>query len=732
MRFHPKKLYAGCLIFLIFSLACSKDTDLLKDYVISEESDIISIVENPSSSDTSEDTSEDNESSVEDGFETRITSFPPIEDAYMAQGKGYNESLIRMEENLRSSYLLFDLTQIGELGGYITDVKLLLTIRAIEGNGDITVFDSSSSDWSEDNLSTENVPTKDIVLGSISDIYKVGSTQEIILNASDILTDLNSLILEHANGDPFAYASKEHQSGGWPKLVVTYNIPEEAREIEIEEPKYESTDSDSSSGEEDNTSNQGSSEDGASGSESENENTEDSTDNEENESPVAFVNADPKTGDAPLLVQFWGNYSTDDKQIESYSWEFQDGDTSSSINPRHTFTEPGEYQVSLTVTDAEGLSDSKNIVIVVNEPEPVNEAPIAKATASTLSGTAPLSVQFSANESSDDNGITRYRWIFGLNNPGSARNLTRTFSTPGEYTVRLTVWDEQGLQDSDVLTIIVEQNTNNSGGGAGGENTDETNTEDSDVITDEAVGTGYVPPTADVPELVFNWVAREQTGADGTPITSATDHSDNPTTVRPFNVDVKIRNGRPEADFGNSGTARFELGNPAKLLFAHGVTSGTILYVAGTDYRGALNAVVFKGDQQSGPGEFSMVASRDDVYGRTYSGGAAQAADKGSQTADYEVVALTFEAEGANTRNTFWFEGVEAINNSDYTHRSSTVSANTEWFIGIEKDSGAGNTFAWPYNGSLLAVLIFRDRILTGQEMIDIRQEILDMPEGGY
>ena len=39
-------------------------------------------------------------------------------------------------------------------------------------------------------------------------------------------------------------------SGGWPKLVVTYNIPEEAPEIEIEEPNYQPADSDSSSEEE--------------------------------------------------------------------------------------------------------------------------------------------------------------------------------------------------------------------------------------------------------------------------------------------------------------------------------------------------------------------------------------------------------------------------------------------------------------------------------------------------
>jgi PKD repeat protein len=38
----------------------------------------------------------------------------------------------------------------------------------------------------------------------------------------------------------------------------------------------------------------------------------------------------------------------------SWEWDFGDGSTSTKQNPSHTYTEPGTYTVSLTVTGYEG------------------------------------------------------------------------------------------------------------------------------------------------------------------------------------------------------------------------------------------------------------------------------------------------------------------------------------------------------------------------------------------
>lgn len=43
---------------------------------------------------------------------------------------------------------------------------------------------------------------------------------------------------------------------------------------------------------------------------------------------------------------------------ESYLWQFGDGGTSTEANPSHTYTEAGEYLVTLTITDAGGCLDT--------------------------------------------------------------------------------------------------------------------------------------------------------------------------------------------------------------------------------------------------------------------------------------------------------------------------------------------------------------------------------------
>jgi PKD domain len=61
--------------------------------------------------------------------------------------------------------------------------------------------------------------------------------------------------------------------------------------------------------------------------------------------------------------------------ILDYVWDFGDpasgaNDSSNAPSPTHEFSAPGSYSVSLTVTDANGLSATSTQVIVVPPPEP--------------------------------------------------------------------------------------------------------------------------------------------------------------------------------------------------------------------------------------------------------------------------------------------------------------------------------------------------------------------------
>ncbi len=85
-----------------------------------------------------------------------------------------------------------------------------------------------------------------------------------------------------------------------------------------------------------------------------------------NAPPRAVVSADPTFGEAPLTVRFTGSNSSDsDGNIVSYSWDFKDGNTSSTANPVHTFSQNGSYNVTLTVTDNDGAVGTSSVIVTV-------------------------------------------------------------------------------------------------------------------------------------------------------------------------------------------------------------------------------------------------------------------------------------------------------------------------------------------------------------------------------
>lgn len=90
------------------------------------------------------------------------------------------------------------------------------------------------------------------------------------------------------------------------------------------------------------------------------------------------------------------------------------------------------------------------------------QSPVAQASASTTSGVAALTVNFSAQGSSDPDGsITSYSWDFGNGANSTAMNPTYTYQQAGGYTAVLTVTDNVGLSSSASVFISVSAPANN-------------------------------------------------------------------------------------------------------------------------------------------------------------------------------------------------------------------------------------------------------------------------------
>ena len=101
----------------------------------------------------------------------------------------------------------------------------------------------------------------------------------------------------------------------------------------------------------------------------------------------------------------------------AYAWSFGDGTTQSgSLNPSHTYPNPGSYTATVTVTDANKLTSSSSVAVTVND-----VAPTVSFTDSPAVAGSPVSFTASATDVSpavQAAGFT-YSWNFGDGTTGT-------------------------------------------------------------------------------------------------------------------------------------------------------------------------------------------------------------------------------------------------------------------------------------------------------------------------
>jgi PKD repeat protein len=79
---------------------------------------------------------------------------------------------------------------------------------------------------------------------------------------------------------------------------------------------------------------------------------------------LAWAEADPEDGKAPLRVQFNADIEGGTPPLK-IQWTFGDGSTSSDASPVHTYGTAGSYRADLEVDDSAGDSDSDWVEIEV-------------------------------------------------------------------------------------------------------------------------------------------------------------------------------------------------------------------------------------------------------------------------------------------------------------------------------------------------------------------------------
>jgi len=123
------------------------------------------------------------------------------------------------------------------------------------------------------------------------------------------------------------------------------------------------------------------------------------------------------------------------------------------VNPTYNFTSPGDYVVTLNVTDAAGNWDTDEVIIMVRD----ITYPVADAGLDQTVDEDTL-VAFDGSGSTDNVGIESYTWT--LTDGGGLQTLdgvnpTYEFANPGVYMVMLRVTDAEGKGDTDTVVITV-------------------------------------------------------------------------------------------------------------------------------------------------------------------------------------------------------------------------------------------------------------------------------------
>ena len=149
---------------------------------------------------------------------TGSATYSPIHDAYVQAGKGFNINMVRVENGKRTAYLQFDLSK---LEGKVTDASLEIVVNGDSGNGMVKVFKGTSNNWTENNISSANAPSKGSELGQTQGTYKLGEKVQISLSPAAISKGKLSLVIEQTSGNDFAFASKELSAEVAPKLNIT-------------------------------------------------------------------------------------------------------------------------------------------------------------------------------------------------------------------------------------------------------------------------------------------------------------------------------------------------------------------------------------------------------------------------------------------------------------------------------------------------------------------------------
>jgi len=167
------------------------------------------------------------------------------------------------------------------------------------------------------------------------------------------------------------------------------------------------------------------------------------------DSPVAGFDANTKGVCQKINDFIFTNSSTLAVGTMKYLWAYGDGNTDTTRDARHYYTQPGTYTVRLTVTSEKGCpNDSAFNVTVFPEPAVGFNVPNAQQ----CFGNNLFNFN---NTSSVLTGSMQYLWNLGDGGSAVTRDVAYSYTVPGEYLVKMVATTDKGCSDSTAQNVKI-------------------------------------------------------------------------------------------------------------------------------------------------------------------------------------------------------------------------------------------------------------------------------------
>lgn len=136
-------------------------------------------------------------------------------------------------------------------------------------------------------------------------------------------------------------------------------------------------------------------------------------------------------------------------QIISYSWDFGDGNTSTTQSPTHNYLSYGTYNVRLIVESNDQCNSKDTMTKTVHvAAKPVGNFNVAN-------GCYTLPFQFTNTSTIAAGNITSWYWNFGDGNTSGLKDPIHSYTTAGTYNVKMVVNSEFNCSSDTITRVVV-------------------------------------------------------------------------------------------------------------------------------------------------------------------------------------------------------------------------------------------------------------------------------------